>query len=114
MCKRAGRGHENGGVTATAEGELVVECPACPQPKKNLPEGWEKVDANIAFKYALFLAKDANFRTRNGLVSSDARDPTLGQGWSYFVSKPEYLEHVKQFVDTEEVSAGCSTATSQC
>lgn len=37
------------------------------------------------------------------MVSSDERDPTLGQGWAYFVNKPEYLEHIKQFVDQEEV-----------
>lgn len=92
-------------MEGTSQAGLAMECPACPQPGKNLPEGWEKVDANIAFKYALFLAQDANFRKRNGMVSSDARDPTLGQGWAYFVNKPEYIEHVKKFVDSEEVSS---------
>jgi len=40
--KRAGRGHEPGGVDATSKGELMVECPACPHPGRNLPDGWEK------------------------------------------------------------------------
>lgn len=103
LCKRAGRGHARGGVRATALGELAVECPACPQPGKNLPEGWEALMETLAYLYALFVAGDANFRTRNGLISSDARDPTLGQGWAYFVSKPEYIEHIKQSVDEDEV-----------
>ncbi|KAG2038914.1 hypothetical protein BDR03DRAFT_1009383 [Suillus americanus] len=36
--KRAGRGHDPAGVDATQEGELVVLCPACPHPGKNLAE----------------------------------------------------------------------------
>ncbi|KAF9470037.1 hypothetical protein BDN70DRAFT_821784, partial [Pholiota conissans] len=39
--KHSGRGHDPGGAARTAEGELVVECPACPLPGKNLPDDWE-------------------------------------------------------------------------
>jgi hypothetical protein len=39
--KRAGRGHDSGGIDATSKGELMVECPACPHPGRNLPDGWE-------------------------------------------------------------------------
>lgn len=41
LLKRAGRGHDPAGVDATTQGELAVECPACPHPGRNLPEGWE-------------------------------------------------------------------------
>jgi hypothetical protein len=44
MMKRAGRGHSNSGVGGTAQGELALGCRACPQPGKNMVEGWEKVD----------------------------------------------------------------------
>ena len=40
--KRAGRGHDPGGIDATSNGELTIECPACPHPGRNLPDGWEK------------------------------------------------------------------------
>ena len=43
--KRAGRGHEPGGIDATSKGELTVECPACPHPGRNLPDGWERAGA---------------------------------------------------------------------
>jgi hypothetical protein len=39
--KRAGRGHEMGGIAETSNGGLMVECPACPHPGCNLPDGWE-------------------------------------------------------------------------
>lgn len=41
MLKRAGRGQDPAGASATAQGELAVECPACPHPGRNLPVGWE-------------------------------------------------------------------------
>lgn len=41
MLKRAGRGHDPSGVLGTGAGELAVECLVCPNPKVNLPEGWE-------------------------------------------------------------------------
>lgn len=41
MLKRGGRGHDPAGIAGTAEGSLAVECPACPQPERNLPEGWK-------------------------------------------------------------------------
>lgn len=41
MLKRAGRGHIEGGPGSTPDGGLAVACPACPQPNRNLPSGWE-------------------------------------------------------------------------
>lgn len=42
LLQRAGRGHDPAGIEGTEEGSLAVECPACPQPGRNLPDGWEK------------------------------------------------------------------------
>ena len=39
--KRAGRGHDSGGIDSTSKGELMVECPACPHPRQNLPDDWK-------------------------------------------------------------------------
>ena len=35
--KRAGRGHTDGGVDETSQGELVVHCPMSPFKGRNLP-----------------------------------------------------------------------------
>ncbi|KAG6806067.1 hypothetical protein H0H92_012822, partial [Tricholoma furcatifolium] len=43
MVKRAGRGHEAGGIKDTKPGDCAVLCPACPQPNINLPSGWNRV-----------------------------------------------------------------------
>lgn len=40
--KRAGRGQDPAGVEGTSQGELAVECPACPHPGRNLPDNWQK------------------------------------------------------------------------
>jgi hypothetical protein len=41
MLKRSGRGHDPEGATATLQGELAIECPACPHPDRNLPDNWD-------------------------------------------------------------------------
>ena len=46
LLKRGGRGHVDGGIGSTAQGELAIECPACPQPGKNMLNGWESVDSD--------------------------------------------------------------------
>ena len=43
--KRGGRGHDPKGVDSTSCGELMVKCPACPHPGRNLPDDWEKAGA---------------------------------------------------------------------
>ncbi len=46
LLKRAGRGHDPGGIAATKDGELALECPACPHPGKNLPDHWDEEASN--------------------------------------------------------------------
>ncbi|KAG2062449.1 hypothetical protein BDR04DRAFT_1040373, partial [Suillus decipiens] len=88
--KQAGRGHDPAGVSATKEGEIVVLCPACPHPGKNVPKTLEDISPGNRWIYSLFLAIDANFRLKCRLVSSDDRDPVLSQGWGYFIKESNY------------------------
>lgn len=46
MLQRSGRGHDPKGIDATEPGQCAVLCPACPQPGKNLPDGWELAPQN--------------------------------------------------------------------
>lgn len=43
MAKRGGRGQWPEGITGTKEGELGLDCPACPHEGKNLEDDWEDV-----------------------------------------------------------------------
>ena len=49
MLKRSGCGHDPAGVAATKEGECAVVCPACPQPDRNLPPGWEHAPVGVRY-----------------------------------------------------------------
>ncbi|THU86479.1 hypothetical protein K435DRAFT_683541, partial [Dendrothele bispora CBS 962.96] len=107
MCKRAARGHAIGGIAATQLGELALDCPACPNPGRNLPLKMENIPPELAFLYCLFLAMDANFRLRNRVVSNHYRSPTLGDGWAYFRVPHELQDHIIRHVAQEEMSS-CS------
>lgn len=41
LAKRAGRGHDSGGIEGTPQGGLALPCRACPRPGVNLPPDWE-------------------------------------------------------------------------
>ncbi|KAJ7442097.1 hypothetical protein B0H11DRAFT_1724840, partial [Mycena galericulata] len=106
MLKRAGRGHDPAGIVNTMPGECALLCPACPQPGKNLPAGWENAPQEKQFLYALFLAMDANFRLKRKDVSTEEKDPGLGKGWAFFCEVKAYMEHVKRnWHQKQDVSA---------
>ncbi|KAF7971014.1 hypothetical protein HWV62_22285 [Athelia sp. TMB] len=96
MLKRAGRGNDPGGVTQTRMGECAVECPACPQPGKNLPDGWETAPDYVKWLYALILTIDANFRLKLKDRNYKA-DPPLGDGWSHLVMTEPYKAYYEKF-----------------
>ncbi|KAJ6510913.1 hypothetical protein C8R45DRAFT_965557 [Mycena sanguinolenta] len=96
MLKRAGRGHDPAGIAGTKAGECALLCPACPQPGKNLPTNWKNAPDDKQFLYALFLALDANFRLKRKDVSSEEKDPGLGNGWAFYCEVETYMRHVKK------------------
>ncbi|KAG1888370.1 hypothetical protein F4604DRAFT_1916291 [Suillus subluteus] len=109
MLKHFGRGHDPSGVNGTSQGECVVLCPACPQPGKNLPEGWQTASKAKRWLYAVFLAIDANFRLKRRNVSSDHADPSLSRGWSYFVEEKEYKAFLAEHLTETQEKSTCSS-----
>ncbi|TFK46713.1 hypothetical protein OE88DRAFT_1739320 [Heliocybe sulcata] len=104
LLKRAGRGQSADGATGTAQGELTLQCRACPQPEINLPEDWSKAPADRAWLYRLMINQDCNFRLKNRLRKNQNVDRALGDGWGYFVESRPYHEWVITHTDSEEIS----------
>lgn len=48
------------------------------------------------WRYALFLAIDANFQLKRKAVSSNDRDPSLNSGWAYFVEEDAYKKFLSE------------------
>ncbi|KAJ7858216.1 hypothetical protein B0H14DRAFT_3447339 [Mycena olivaceomarginata] len=107
MLKRAGRGHDPTGVPGTKEGECALLCPACPQPGKNLPPNWKDMPEDKQFLYALFVALDANFRLKRKDVSSEQKDPGLGNGWAFYCEVLAYMQHVKRNWNQKQDRSHC-------
>ncbi|KAJ7127920.1 hypothetical protein C8R44DRAFT_616252 [Mycena epipterygia] len=107
MLKRAGRGHDPSGVEGTKPGECALLCPACPQPGKNLPVDWKEAPKEKRFLYALFLALDANFRMRRKKVSSEEKDPSLGDGWSFYGAIAPYYTYLAKHWGQKQERSTC-------
>ncbi|KAF7343557.1 CxC2 domain-containing protein [Mycena sanguinolenta] len=103
--KRGGMGNDpDRTASETREGELAVECIACPRPGVNLPDGWRDASPEMRFLYTIFLAIDACFRLKRKKISTWAADPSLQDGWAYFVRSGPYLEFVKTLGEQKEMS----------
>ncbi|KAJ7118301.1 hypothetical protein C8R44DRAFT_878911 [Mycena epipterygia] len=59
------------------------------------------------FLYALFLAMDANFRLKRKDVSTEEKDPGLGDGWAFFGNVQKYMEHVKKWWNEKQDRSHC-------
>ncbi|KAG1719215.1 hypothetical protein EDB19DRAFT_1648528, partial [Suillus lakei] len=105
--KRAGKGHDCDGLKSICEGECAVMCPACPQPGKNLPEGWDNAPTSTRWLYALFIAIDANFRLKRKSVSSDDHDPSLLAGSAYFVEEHQYKTYLAEHIAVPQERSTC-------
>ncbi|KAJ7036439.1 hypothetical protein C8F04DRAFT_1258005 [Mycena alexandri] len=95
MLKRAGQGHDPAGVEATKAGECALLCPACPQPGKNLPPNWKDTPKSRRLISLRAVPRtDANFRMRRKKVSSEEKDPSLGDGWSFYCEIAPYYSYL--------------------
>ncbi|KAF9470706.1 hypothetical protein BDN70DRAFT_939490 [Pholiota conissans] len=101
--KHAARGHDPAGAAATSQGELVIECPACPHPGKNLPEEWEDVQPKDHFLYTFFLAIDANFKLKQ--KERGITDIELAPGWGCYVESSRYDKHVNLHAKEADVNS---------
>ncbi|EIW79765.1 hypothetical protein CONPUDRAFT_34829, partial [Coniophora puteana RWD-64-598 SS2] len=108
MLKRSGVGHEETMPEDLPDGTCAVICPACPQPERNLPSGWENAKGN-RWLYSLFVAIDANFRLKRKKVSSESADPSLGCGLSYFVRDEPFREHVSSHARDSQDKSSCAS-----
>ncbi|OBZ74523.1 hypothetical protein A0H81_05787 [Grifola frondosa] len=102
MLKRAGRGLDPGGVSATQPGGCAVLCTACPHPGVNIPPNW---------KDATKKSMDANFRLKRKKVSSHKKDPGLNHGYAYVVEENAYKSHLSTFSDLIPRSPMTATTT---
>ncbi|THU84098.1 hypothetical protein K435DRAFT_688224 [Dendrothele bispora CBS 962.96] len=105
MLRRGGRGNDGERtIDETRSGELAVDCIACPRPGINLPIDWENAPDNIKFIYMMFLAIDACFRLKRKRISSWDHDPSLQDGWAYFVENKPLLKWIESKKGQKEIS----------
>lgn len=113
MFKRAGRGHQEGGIGLTQPGECAIRCPACPDFDMNVPLDWAQRPFRCGFSvkgyhakcstslcrwlYGVILSLDANFRLSNKLTrSTNKTDPNLTDGKAYMTPRKDYNIYLKQ------------------
>ncbi|VDC03718.1 unnamed protein product [Peniophora sp. CBMAI 1063] len=93
MFKRAGRGHEPGGIDGTPSGGCAIVCPACPNFKFNVSEK-EQTEGPLQWINRVIWSIDANFRLSNKMrCSTKETDPHLTNGKAYMAPWADYEAH---------------------
>ncbi|KAJ7170307.1 hypothetical protein C8R43DRAFT_1120735 [Mycena crocata] len=72
---------------------------------KNIPAVFQQQSEEKQFLYALFLALDANFRLKRKDVSTEEKDPGLGDGLSFY--SEVYMAHVAEHWDEPQERSTC-------
>ncbi|KAK0228031.1 hypothetical protein IW262DRAFT_1455227 [Armillaria fumosa] len=96
LLKRAGIGNNTSGWEPAKPASCAVECLACPHPGINIPVKSDP-DLPTAWEDTLFVGVDANFKLERFEVSSEEKDPRLGQALSYFVDTKAFKDHLINF-----------------
>ncbi|KAJ7699783.1 hypothetical protein B0H14DRAFT_3100193 [Mycena olivaceomarginata] len=104
MLKRAGRGHAANGIPGTRPGEVRTALPGMSSAGEESARRRVVEDgaAGATLPLRTFLALDANFRMKRKDVSTEADDPSLGDGIAFFSHVEEYMKHVEEHWDTEQ------------
>ncbi|KAI6168037.1 hypothetical protein EDD17DRAFT_1773109 [Pisolithus thermaeus] len=114
LLKRTGCGHDPLGISNTKQGDCALLCPACPHPGKNLLQDWRSIKPEKQFLYSLFVALDTNFQLKQRAVSKDSNDPSLSEGWAYFMEESTYKSYLSHHVnDVQEKINMADTKASQ-
>ncbi|KAA1479149.1 hypothetical protein DENSPDRAFT_886475 [Dentipellis sp. KUC8613] len=102
--KRAGRGHEEGGIAATMSGELAVKCPACPHLGVNIPaDGLSYNDPDRDVLMPVW-SLDTCYRLKNRLRTTRVPDLCLGSDTAFFVPPIDYSTYVLSHAMQEDIS----------
>ncbi|KIM66480.1 hypothetical protein SCLCIDRAFT_21951 [Scleroderma citrinum Foug A] len=81
----------------------LLRLEACPQPGKNTVLSSPMRDIN-----ALFVALDANFCLRCCVVSNNEINPSLSQGWGYFVEDTTFKAYLHDHKGNTQEKSTCS------
>ncbi|KAI0643900.1 hypothetical protein C8Q79DRAFT_915041 [Trametes meyenii] len=87
---------------------LVVLCPACPQPGKNMRPNWDPAH-QVYTRYldALFYSVDGNFHQKQRKKPMDKNDVALSEGAGYFVDSSDFAKYMDGIGPEEKEETTC-------
>ncbi|KAG1731231.1 uncharacterized protein EDB91DRAFT_1085166 [Suillus paluster] len=78
------------------------------KPGKNLPPDWKEAPKAKQWLYSLFVAIDTNFRLKRQNILSNEVDPSLSEGWLYFIEEKKFKSHLKEHLSKTQEKSSCS------
>ncbi|KAE9393534.1 hypothetical protein BT96DRAFT_999399 [Gymnopus androsaceus JB14] len=86
------------------KGNLMLYCPACPEPDVNMESGWERTPHLNSLKRTV----DGNFKTRNYDKKNNTNDVSLFGGRAYMPSEQRYQHYLETVLQLQKEKMTCN------
>ncbi|KAF8965358.1 hypothetical protein BDZ97DRAFT_1904028 [Flammula alnicola] len=89
-------------------GNLIVFCPACPEPGVNMEPGWERTPNHLRHLNQTRFTADGNFHLNHFIKNNDPEEISLFRGNAYFPKDEKFKPYIARVSsDIPEVRGTC-------
>ena len=76
-------------------GNLIVHCPACPEPAFNMEPGWQQTPADLRHLHQTTFSSDGNHHLNKFIKNTDPNDLSLFCGCVYFPEDSQFQRYIQ-------------------
>ncbi|KAJ3519411.1 hypothetical protein NMY22_g13219 [Coprinellus aureogranulatus] len=96
--KRLGQAHGIDDILVhRVKGNLIVHCPACPEPHMNMEQGWRETPPHLCHLNQCRTTVDGNHHANHYAKNGDPHSVSLFNGRAYFPQEERYQKFLKSF-----------------
>lgn len=89
-------------------GNLIVHCPACPEPTFNTEPGWQRTHPSLRHLHQTTLTADGNHHLNKFVKNTDPNDTSWFSGRAYFPEDSQFQQYLQTIPEKDpEVRIKC-------
>ena len=76
-------------------GNLIIHCPACPEPTFNMEPGWQQMPPSLSHLHQTTLTADRNHHLNKFVKNIDPNDTSWFKGCAYFPKDSQFYQYLR-------------------
>lgn len=82
-------------------GNLIVHCPACPEPTFNTELGWQRTPLNLRHLHQTTLTADGNHHLNKFVKNTDPNNTSWFRGRAYFPEESQFQDYLLSILEKD-------------